>query len=806
MRIFQLLLILLLGNCTLAENVQKEESKDYQDTTHNVELVDYEFEERLESFYNNEPIENQDLYDLYEGEFPEGERNPKELRIHWKDARELALAELELQKDVQNWQDAEISERPILVLDKDGGDFYRYYEYRVLKDPKFVGAIRIPAYRRTENFATAEVHVYSADEKTYVVKPTAWGQYMAEKIYIDEHSEWKNLFLQQYNQKNTEEYMYNLALMTIEGNQVHTNNEPISSQEAQNILGKRAKEFQTMSETKPIFDNIHKIGLKNKDKAINNSVQKYSEYYANTTATQITAAFNTVSKYKTAEAIALKHTQVSKNLTLDNNIWKVFTTLYQSIFRGYFLQMGEESLYQHKDTVSQALLKSYWRYIEKKISLKQEVIDNNLLEMNTLTKGIIDLFIESKSTTTKLNQKSTILPQNQFIVNNIIPQRIGFIIDNNKVDIWNLKDSNNSQKISMSSILDYLDKKHLDSLQDQFEQTILHDLKLDKITKGLLNYFINTFADTEIIDIILEVLKIPTENLTDKQKEDMADEIRLLIDIAKALFAYEGEKLVSDMFVLAEHTLNYSLMKNKLSRLCDTYQEIIKYIEEIGIKDVENDISSKQDLQTMRFLQAYCEDQSLANYLGFLYYEISRYCDDWAIHPMWTADAVKSMASSIAQALVNISSKLEPIADVIEEIINSIPNKDAFDSMGRIHFSVRTDPKNGDHFVVLGSEYIALRDMNCTIQNNVLSRFFYGFPKGYRGSDYNPSKKNSENVFESKWSKESELVFIENFMKTEKYTQMPLDMRILIPSYIQYLKTGDTSEYVKQLQIYEREK
>ena len=160
-------------------------------------MVDYEFEERLESFYNNEPIENQDLYDLYEGEFPEGERNPKELRIHWKDARELALAELELQMSIQtSWQDAEISERPILVLDKDGGDFYRYYEYRVLKDPKFVGAIRIPAYRRTENFATAEVHVYSADEKTYTVHPTGWGNHIINTSFISDNS----LFFQEIQQ------------------------------------------------------------------------------------------------------------------------------------------------------------------------------------------------------------------------------------------------------------------------------------------------------------------------------------------------------------------------------------------------------------------------------------------------------------------------------------------------------------------------------------------------------------------------------------------------------------------------------
>ena len=208
MKIFQLLLIFLLGNCTLSENIQKEESKDYQDTTHNVELVDYEFEERLNSFYDSEPIAYQELQDLYEGEFPEGVSDPKKLRIHWKDARELALAELELQKNIQKWQNADISARPVLVLDRDGGDFYRYYEYRVLRGSKFIGAIRIPAYRRTENFATAEVHVYSSDEKTYTVKPTGWGYHVGRNLILPQDSEFMNIVSSQI--KLTDNIIYNV--------------------------------------------------------------------------------------------------------------------------------------------------------------------------------------------------------------------------------------------------------------------------------------------------------------------------------------------------------------------------------------------------------------------------------------------------------------------------------------------------------------------------------------------------------------------------------------------------------------------
>lgn len=210
--VLNILMVLMLGRCALAENIQKEERKDYFDQVHEVELADYEFEERLNSFYESEPMANADLYDLYEGEFPEGERNPKNLRIHWKDARELALAELELQKPIQeNWNDAAVSERPILVLDRAGGDFYRYYEFRVIKDQKFLGAVRIPAYRRTENFATAEVHVYSDDEKTYTVRPTGWGRFVASKVYYSSNTDLFRSIQQQVSVIMTDNMIYNMS-------------------------------------------------------------------------------------------------------------------------------------------------------------------------------------------------------------------------------------------------------------------------------------------------------------------------------------------------------------------------------------------------------------------------------------------------------------------------------------------------------------------------------------------------------------------------------------------------------------------
>ena len=184
---------ILIPTLYVADSTQTGEVRKYSEygetqVFEKVMEIQPEFtEERLEYFYEREPIAEQQLSRLYEGEFPEGEKNPKNLRIHWKDARELALAELELQKDIQKWTDVRISDTAILINDEQEA-FYRYYEYRVYRGKKVVGAIRIPAYRRTENFATAAVHVYADDEKTYTVHPTGWGNHIINISYISKSS------------------------------------------------------------------------------------------------------------------------------------------------------------------------------------------------------------------------------------------------------------------------------------------------------------------------------------------------------------------------------------------------------------------------------------------------------------------------------------------------------------------------------------------------------------------------------------------------------------------------------------------
>lgn len=208
---FTFFISIFLFSCALKPTDIKEEEKKYQATIHNVEKANYEFEERLNSFYQSEYIASKDLDKLYNGEYPDGVEEPTLLRIHWQKARELAIAEFELQKKVQtNWLNADVSERPILALDRNGGDYYRYYEYRILEEnDKEVGAIRIPVYRRTENFSTSEVHVYSKDGKTYQMFPSMWGLHLSSNMEEDKTTDFYKQIKQYTDTVVTDGFAFN---------------------------------------------------------------------------------------------------------------------------------------------------------------------------------------------------------------------------------------------------------------------------------------------------------------------------------------------------------------------------------------------------------------------------------------------------------------------------------------------------------------------------------------------------------------------------------------------------------------------
>ncbi|MGL4387770.1 MAG: hypothetical protein ACRCTJ_00025 [Brevinema sp.] len=360
-----LIFVLFLSQCVLAENIQKEEAKDYQDQIHHVKQVDYEFEERLNSFYESEPIDNQDLYNLYNGEFPEGERNPKNLRIHWKDARELALAELELQKPLQtSWQNAEISERPILILDKDGGDFYRYYEYRVIKNNKLLGAIRIPAYRRTENFATAEVHYYSHDEKTYTIHPTGWGVHTGSNILYDEKDSFRNKLKDDIKNNLSDSYLLAYNARKIEENisayQLPAININIIDNQVRYELNEEIDNDATVKELK---------NRKGSDK-LGDFVAKAKHNYLTIDQKEnkqnLTIGLDKF--YKKLMVYPTAKKQISSAREMLSEVYSTYyLSLYGIIYQSSLLENSIVS-YKPKDMLSKSLKEWYWKVLESRLS------------------------------------------------------------------------------------------------------------------------------------------------------------------------------------------------------------------------------------------------------------------------------------------------------------------------------------------------------------------------------------------------------------------------------------------------------
>jgi len=366
--VLSILMMFLLGSCTLAENVQKEESRDYVDVVHEVDLVDYEFEERLNSFYESEPIENQELYDLYEGEFPEGERNPQKLRIHWKDARELALAELELQKPIQeNWKDATVSERPILVLDRDGGDFYRYYEYRIIKDKKYLGAIRIPAYRRTENFATAEVHLYSDDEKTYIIHPTGWGVHIGSMITYDTNDSFREKLKFDIENNLSDSYLLAYNARKIEQNMSAYKLPPINT---------TIVERQVQNELNQEIDNDNTVkDLKNRkgSDALGDFVGKAKQNYLNIDQKENKQNL-TIGLDKFYKRLMVYPTAKKQIADARKMLSEVYSSYYLSLYGIiYNSSLLENSIvgYKPNNILAQYLKIWYWKNLESKLNHKQ---------------------------------------------------------------------------------------------------------------------------------------------------------------------------------------------------------------------------------------------------------------------------------------------------------------------------------------------------------------------------------------------------------------------------------------------------
>ena len=636
MKIFQLLLIFLLGNCTLSENIQKEESKDYQDTTHNVELVDYEFEERLNSFYDSEPIAYQELQDLYEGEFPEGVSDPEKLRIHWKDARELALAELELQKNIQKWQNADISARPVLVLDRDGGDFYRYYEYRVLRGERYIGAIRIPAYRRTENFATAEVHVYSSDEKTYTVKPTGWGVFVSENSNLDITSS----FIQsiEFSNKINKNFIYTVMNQYLSAQFESSTRSlpPIPDHIAQESMNSIINRFEKNN------DAIKELKSRNDGDELPDSIHnKAKDYYKRENSDQykegISKYAQVMAKYDTLIAV-MNDPELDSNNKI--NLDQMFVTTYLEFAKGYLQKMSSSD---QKDIITKILSEFYWIELEKLSYNKDRILMQDYELNDIFMQYKIDPYVVSK------DFKQTELLQDQNIVElllTIIPQKIGFTIQNQNYTIKTfIPPTQESRTIDRDLVLDYL-QGDLDTIAQNINDAIdkdngvkiqqalnkieimLENLVADKVTPGdgpandasiwlaevLGNLFIGPILDGYMTGAITALLK----NL------DLIESfIQNIVPITKGCV-----KLT---------LINAHLQKNGIEKISEKDGKDIWFLErmcaalgEISFQDIR-DFDKDKPIESLVKLIG----PMLKVYMDSIYYAMSRSCDRWNIPPTY---------------------------------------------------------------------------------------------------------------------------------------------------------------------------
>ncbi|MGL5956645.1 MAG: hypothetical protein ACRC0X_08655 [Brevinema sp.] len=179
---FILSILLLLGSCTLAENIKEEEGKDYCSSysPDPVEYYDSATLQRLEDFYWTDSIDYNYLRAIYKGNLDL--RSAESVKLHWEKARGLALTEWEFQKEERGWTGFGLSTRPRMVIDDKNTKFYRYYEFLVLDNDVIKGSILIPMYKKTENFFTTEVRVYYRDQITFESFPTKWGEFAASQF------------------------------------------------------------------------------------------------------------------------------------------------------------------------------------------------------------------------------------------------------------------------------------------------------------------------------------------------------------------------------------------------------------------------------------------------------------------------------------------------------------------------------------------------------------------------------------------------------------------------------------------------
>ena len=625
---------LYIADSTQAGEVRKYSKYGETQVFEKVTVIKPEFtEERLEYFYNNEPIAEQQLSRLYEGEFPEGEKNPKKLRIHWKDARELALAELELQKDIQKWTDVRISDTAILINDEQEA-FYRYYEYRVYRGKKVVGAIRIPAYRRTENFATAAVHVYADDELSYTVHPTGWGQYVAKNSILDINSS----FIQSiaFSSKINKNFIYTIMNKYLSDQfESPTRSLPtIPDSIAQESMNSMINRFEKNN------DAIKELKSRNEGDELPNSIHnKAKNYYKRENSDQYKEG---ISKY--AQVMAKYDTliNVMNDPELDSNnkvnLDQMFVTTYLEFIKGYFQKMSSSD---QQDVITKILSEFYWSELEK-LSYNKDRILMQDYELN-------DIFMQYKIAPYVVSKdfEQTEFLQDQNIVElllTIIPQKIGFTIQNQNYTIKTfIPPTQESRTIDRDKVLGYLqgnldkidqnindaiDKDNSEDMEKIFDK--IHDLAIDG-TRDWADTWDPGFPQLETF--LVDFVKDAGKPLLKTYTKGAVKALLKNLDLAESFM----NNIVPMAIGCSKLTIiNEYLQKNGIEKISEKDGKDIWFLERMcailgdslqNLKDFDKDKPKESAIKLIGPI--------LKVYMDSIYYAMSRSCDRWTIPPVF---------------------------------------------------------------------------------------------------------------------------------------------------------------------------
>ncbi|MGL4366747.1 MAG: hypothetical protein ACRCTQ_00470, partial [Brevinemataceae bacterium] len=513
-----------------------------------------------------------------------------------------------------------------LVLDRDGGDFYRYYEYRVIRDKKFLGAIRIPAYRRTENFATAEVHLYSNDEKTYTIHPTGWGKFVSENSSLDINGK----FIQSidYSNNMNKNFIYTVMLNYLSDKFAsETRSLPqIPEHIAQESMNTMIGAFETDN------DAIRELKSRNKGDELPSSIHnKAKDYYKRENTSEYKDGLKTYAQVMAKYDVII---ELMNNPELDNinkvNLDEFFRTTYLEFIRSYFKLMSSST---QQDVIVKILKEFYWLKIENLSYNNDQVLIQNYSIDEIFTEYFISPYVISK----EFEQSEYLKEENLAnLMLTVIPQKIGFIIDNQNYTIMTfIPPTEQKRTIDRDQALDYL-QGNLDKINQNINNAIDKD---------------NSEEFNELFDFVLNQIinGIHIEGWTQG-----ANWIKnfLRSDFGQAIVKYTVEGLFNSLFqntnliesfidnivpmttgCIKLNAINKKLQANGIEKLSEKDSKDIWFLErmcailgEISLEDLKDFDPNKPIESVIKLL-----GPVLKVYMESIYYAMSRSCDRWNI-------------------------------------------------------------------------------------------------------------------------------------------------------------------------------